>query len=136
VCKDDEKNEFTDASYFKALRAYYKQRSLSEKILLKLRKVEIVEVRISSKGSISLLTHYSQFELCPNDFVDGITPDKLPPTVDEYDFLPPPPPKKVPPTGPEHMMHLSTSCSSRALTTFLYLSYPKEEGPSTLLPSR
>jgi len=46
VCKDTDKNDFTDATFFKALRkAYYSHRSWSERILFKLRKIEFVEVR-------------------------------------------------------------------------------------------
>lgn len=45
VCKDEEQNEFTDASFFKTLRdAYWKQRTWSEKLLFRLRKIEFVEV--------------------------------------------------------------------------------------------
>jgi hypothetical protein len=110
VCKDEGQNDFTDASFFRALRkTYYKQKSWKEKLLFKLKKIDFAEVRFLYKVSTSLLIYYFQFELCPDDFVDGVIPDKLPPTVDEYDFQPPPPPKKVAPIGPEHMMHLFTS---------------------------
>ncbi|KAG4433705.1 hypothetical protein IFR05_010814 [Cadophora sp. M221] len=96
-----------DATFFKALRtAYHAQRSWKEKLLFKLKKIEFVE-----------------FELCPEDFVDHIVPDKLPPSVDEYDFLPPPPLKKCPPIGAEHMMHLFTSCSAQPKSTSLYLRH-------------
>ena len=45
VCKDKEKKDYTDASFFKALRlAYYKQRSWTEKMLFKLKRIEFVEV--------------------------------------------------------------------------------------------
>ena len=45
MCKDEEQNEFTDASFFKTLRdAYWKQRTWSEKLLFRLRKIEFVEV--------------------------------------------------------------------------------------------
>jgi len=69
-----------------------------------------------------------QFELCPEDLVDHIVPDKLPPSIDEYDFLPPPPLKKCPPIGAEHMMHLFTSCSAQPQNTSLYLRHmPKRK---------
>ncbi len=54
-------------------------------------------------------------------------PDKLPPTVDEYDFMPPPL-KKCPPIGASHMMHLFTSCTAQPLNTSLYLRHiPKRK---------
>jgi len=64
-----------------------------------------------------------QFELCPEDLVDHIVSDKLPPTINEYDFVPPPPLKKCPPIGAAHMMHLFTSCSAAPLKTSLYLRH-------------
>ncbi|KAL2074100.1 hypothetical protein VTL71DRAFT_7878 [Oculimacula yallundae] len=107
VCKDKQRNNYNDATFFQALRnAYYTQRSWKEKLLFQLKKIEFVE-----------------FELCPEDLVDHIIPDKLPPSVDEYDFLPPPPLKKCPPIGAEHMMHLFTSCPSQPQNTSLYLRH-------------
>ncbi|KAL5327176.1 hypothetical protein ACEPPN_004868 [Leptodophora sp. 'Broadleaf-Isolate-01'] len=107
VCKDEQRNDFTDTTFFKALRnAYHTQRSWKENLLFKLKKIEFVE-----------------FELCPEDLVDHIVPDKLPPSVDEYDFLPPPPLKKCPPIGAEHMMHLFTSCSAQPPNSSLYLRH-------------
>jgi len=45
VCKDEEQNEYTDASFFKTLRlAYYKGRTWKEKLLFKLKSIEFVEV--------------------------------------------------------------------------------------------
>ncbi|PVH84838.1 hypothetical protein DL98DRAFT_651555 [Cadophora sp. DSE1049] len=112
VCKDEQKNDYTDDTFFQALRkAYYTQRTWKEKVLFKLEKIEFVE-----------------FELCPEDLVDHIIPDKLPPSIDEYDFLPPPPLKKCPPIGAEHMMHLFTSCSAQPQSTSLYLRHiPKRK---------
>ncbi|PMD20363.1 hypothetical protein NA56DRAFT_179615 [Hyaloscypha hepaticicola] len=107
VCKDEEEKDFTDATFFRVLRrAYFGSKSLQEKLLFKLRKIEFVE-----------------FELCPENLVDHILPDKYPPTLDEYDFLPPPPLKKCPPIGTSHMMHLFTSCSAQPLNTNLYLRH-------------
>ncbi|KAE8452044.1 hypothetical protein EG329_002209 [Mollisiaceae sp. DMI_Dod_QoI] len=63
------------------------------------------------------------FDLCPEDLVDHIIPDKLPPTIDEYDFMPPPPLKKCPPIGASHMMHLFTSCTEQPLNASLYLRH-------------
>jgi hypothetical protein len=69
-----------------------------------------------------------KFELCPENLVDHILPNKLPPTLDEYDFLPPPPVKKCPPIGTSHMMHLFTSCSAQPSDTSLYLRHiPKRK---------
>ncbi|PMD58343.1 uncharacterized protein K444DRAFT_430978 [Hyaloscypha bicolor E] len=112
VCKDDEENDFTDATFFQALRrAYFGSKRWRERLLFKLKKIEFVE-----------------FELCPENLVDHILPNKLPPTLDEYDFLPPPPVKKCPPIGASHMMHLFTSCSAQPLDTSLYLRYiPKRK---------
>jgi hypothetical protein len=45
VCKDEEEKEFTDASFFRALRrAYFGSRSWRERLLFKLKKIEFVEV--------------------------------------------------------------------------------------------
>jgi hypothetical protein len=45
VCKDDYQKEYTDASFFAALRkAYYKHRSWKEKALFKLKKIDFVKV--------------------------------------------------------------------------------------------
>jgi hypothetical protein len=45
VCKDNDQKEFNDATFFQSLRkAYYKQRSWTEKLLFKLKKIEFVEV--------------------------------------------------------------------------------------------
>ncbi|KAF8854908.1 hypothetical protein BDZ45DRAFT_25601 [Acephala macrosclerotiorum] len=112
VCKDEQQNAYTDASFFQALRkAYYQRRSWKEKLLFKLSKIEFVE-----------------FDLCPEDLVDHIIPDKLPTTTVEYEFQPPPPLKKCPPIGASHMMHLFTSCSAQPLKTSLYLRHiPKRK---------
>lgn len=46
ICKDDGQNEFTDATFFRALRkSYYAHRTWKEKALFKLKKIEFVEVR-------------------------------------------------------------------------------------------
>ncbi|KAH7360332.1 hypothetical protein BKA65DRAFT_183060 [Rhexocercosporidium sp. MPI-PUGE-AT-0058] len=120
VCKDEKRNDYTDATFFRALRnAYYTRRSWREKLLFKLKKIEFVE-----------------FELCPEDLVDHITPDKLPPSLDEYDFLPPPPLKKCPPIGAEHMMHLFTSCSAQPQSASLYLRHiPKRIDKALSFPA-
>jgi hypothetical protein len=45
VCKDDEENEFTDATFFRALRsAYFGSKSWKERLLYKLKRIEFVEV--------------------------------------------------------------------------------------------
>jgi hypothetical protein len=45
VCKDEEQNDFTDATFFQALRkAYFDSKSWREKPLFKLRRIEFVEV--------------------------------------------------------------------------------------------
>lgn len=65
--------------------------------------------------------------------MDHIVSNKLPPTLDEYDFLPAPPPKQVPPIGPAHMMHLFNCHPDQHLTTSFYLHYiPKRR--DTALP--
>jgi hypothetical protein len=45
VCKDEEENEFTDSTFFQALRrAYFGSKSWREKLLFKLKRIEFVEV--------------------------------------------------------------------------------------------
>jgi hypothetical protein len=45
VCKDDGENDFTDATFFRALRrAYFGSKRWSERLLFKLKKIEFVEV--------------------------------------------------------------------------------------------
>ena len=47
VCKDEEEKDFTDATFFRALRrAYFGSKSLRERLLFKLKKIEFVEVRL------------------------------------------------------------------------------------------
>jgi hypothetical protein len=95
VCKDENQNDYTDASFFQALNtAYYKQRSLKERSLFRLKRIEFVEVKFLNAVSELVADNSQQFELCPEDLVDYIIPDKLPPTTEEYDFAPPPPPRK------------------------------------------
>ncbi|KAH8778218.1 hypothetical protein F5882DRAFT_440623 [Hyaloscypha sp. PMI_1271] len=119
VCKDDGENDFTDATFFLALRqAYFGSKRWKERLLFKLMKIEFVEMGADEW----------KFELCPENLVDHILPNKLPPTLDEYDFLPPPPVKKCPPIGTSHMMHLFTSCSAQPSDTSLYLRHiPKRK---------
>lgn len=46
VCKDEEEKDSTDATFFRALtRAYFGSKSLRERLLYKLKKIEFVEVR-------------------------------------------------------------------------------------------
>lgn len=60
--------------------------------------------------------------------MDHLIPDRLPPTTEEYDFQPPPPLKKVPPVGPQHLMHLFTSCQAPFPETSLYFRHiPKRK---------
>jgi hypothetical protein len=124
VCKDENQNDYTDASFFQALNtAYYKQRSLKERSLFRLKKIEFVEVKFLNAVSELVADNSQQFELCPEDFVDHIIPDKLPPTTEEYDFAPPPPPRKCPPIGATHMMHLFTQCSAAPRDTSFYFPH-------------
>jgi hypothetical protein len=45
VCKDEQNQEFTDATFFRALRrAYFGSKSLKDKLLFKLKRIEFVEV--------------------------------------------------------------------------------------------
>lgn len=47
VCKDEEEKELTDATFFRALRrAYFGSKSLRERLLFKLKKIEFVEVSL------------------------------------------------------------------------------------------
>jgi len=124
VCKDENQNDYTDASFFRALNmAYYKQRSLKERSLFRLKKIEFVEVKFLNAASELVADDSQQFELCPEDLVDHIIPDKLPPTTEEYDFAPPPPPRKCPPIGTQHMMHLFTQCSAAPRETSFYFRH-------------
>lgn len=51
VCQDEQKNEYTDATFFQALRkAYYAHRTWKEKLLFKLKRIEFVEVGIPFKS--------------------------------------------------------------------------------------
>ncbi|KAJ8065344.1 hypothetical protein OCU04_006032 [Sclerotinia nivalis] len=94
VCKDDEQNPLTDKTFFKALKqAYSKEKTWKDWLILKLEKIDFIG-----------------FEACPDDYVDHIKPNDVPPTTNEYDFVPPPPPKMVPPIGSEHMLHLFQNC--------------------------
>ncbi|KAF7948517.1 uncharacterized protein EAE97_003928 [Botrytis byssoidea] len=96
VCKDENQDPLTDKTFFRALKhAYSKERTWRDWAILKLRRIEFIG-----------------FEACPGDYVDHIKPNDLPPSTNEYDFAPPPPPKMVPPTGPEHMLHLFQDCPS------------------------
>lgn len=46
VCKDEQRNDYTDATFFQALsKAYYENRTWKEKLLFKLKRIEFVEVR-------------------------------------------------------------------------------------------
>jgi hypothetical protein len=48
VCKDDGENDFTDATFFQALRqAYFGSKRWKERLLFKLKKIEFVEVLLS-----------------------------------------------------------------------------------------
>jgi hypothetical protein len=54
VCKDEEK-DFTDATFFRALRrAYFGSKSLRERLLFKLKKIEFVEVRLIPYHEVEL----------------------------------------------------------------------------------
>ena len=47
VCKDEQEQEFTDATFFRALRrAYFGSKSWKDRLLFKLKRIEFVEVRI------------------------------------------------------------------------------------------
>jgi hypothetical protein len=47
VCRDEEEKDFTDATFFRALRrAYFGSKNLRERLLFKLSKIEFVEVRL------------------------------------------------------------------------------------------
>ncbi|KAF5873477.1 uncharacterized protein Bfra_004938 [Botrytis fragariae] len=96
VCKDENQDPLTDKTFFKALKhAYNREKTWKDWAILKLRRIEFIG-----------------FEACPDDYIDHIKPNDLPPTTNEYDFAPPPPPKMVPPIGPEHMLHLFQDCPS------------------------
>lgn len=117
VCIDDNQHKFIDATFFKALRkAYYGRRTWRDKALFALRKIQFVE-----------------FELCPDNLVDHITPNRLPPTVDEYEFQPT---NKLPPIGEEHLMHLFTTCSVPLPNSSLYLRHiPKRKSQALCFQS-
>ncbi|KAK6601362.1 hypothetical protein H4I96_06703 [Botrytis cinerea] len=96
VCKDENQDPLTDKTFFRTLKhAYDEEKTWKDWAVLKLRRIE-----------------FMGFEACPDDYVDHIKPNDLPPTTNEYDFAPPPPPKMVPPIGPEHMLHLFQDCPS------------------------
>ncbi|KAM0194450.1 hypothetical protein ACHAPC_000924 [Botrytis cinerea] len=96
VCKDENQDPLTDKTFFRTLKhAYDEEKTWKDWAVLKLRRIEFIG-----------------FEACPDDYVDHIKPNDLPPTTNEYDFAPPPPPKMVPPIGPEHMLHLFQDCPS------------------------
>jgi hypothetical protein len=57
VCKDDNQNDFTDATFFQVLRiAYSKQRTWKEKLIFKLRRIEFVKVRFTPEMIAKTLT--------------------------------------------------------------------------------
>ncbi|TGO09880.1 hypothetical protein BTUL_0151g00220 [Botrytis tulipae] len=113
VCKDENQDPLTDKTFFKALkRAYNKERTWRDWVILKLRKIEFIGNPGGFERSLSFKSIGRSFEACPGDCVDHIKPNDLPPTTNEYDFAPPPPPKMVPPIGPEHMLHLFQDCPS------------------------
>ncbi|KAM0136732.1 hypothetical protein ACHAP3_004481 [Botrytis cinerea] len=96
VCKDENQDPLTDKTFFRTLKhAYDEEKTWKDWAVLKLRRIEFIG-----------------FEACPDDYVDHIKPNDLPPTTNEHDFAPPPPPKMVPPIGPEHMLHLFQDCPS------------------------
>jgi hypothetical protein len=51
----------------------------------------------------------TQFSAFPDDSVDRIAADMVPPTTDHYDFAPPPPLEMIPPLAADHMVHLLLS---------------------------
>ncbi|KUJ13403.1 HET-domain-containing protein [Mollisia scopiformis] len=124
ICKDDKQKDLTDASFFKVLRRAWKmQRTWTDLILFKLARIEFIE-----------------FSAFPDDSVDRIVADKVPPTTDHYDFAPPPPLEMVPPIAAEHMVHLLLSeCTPSMQGSSFYLSQlpKKKDKPlkfSALLP--
>lgn len=49
VCKDEEQNDLTDATFFQALRrAYFGKKNWRERLLFKLKRIEFVEVGFNS----------------------------------------------------------------------------------------
>ncbi|KAG0653116.1 hypothetical protein D0Z07_9400, partial [Hyphodiscus hymeniophilus] len=113
ICKDDEQKDMTDESFFKALRRAWKtQRTWTDLILFKLTRIEFIK-----------------FAAFPDDPVDRIVADVVPPTTEQYDFAPPPPLEMVPPIAAEHMVHLLIAeCTPYVQANTFYLSQlPKKK---------
>ncbi|KAH7416704.1 heterokaryon incompatibility protein-domain-containing protein [Cadophora sp. MPI-SDFR-AT-0126] len=122
VCKDDEQQHLTDATFFRRLRKAWKtQRTWTDLTLFKLSGIDFI-----------------QFSAFPDDAVDRIVRDKVPSTTEHYDFAPPPPLDMVPPIASEHMVHLlESACTPSMENTSFYLSQlpKKKDKPLKFVPT-
>ncbi|RDW66050.1 hypothetical protein BP6252_09685 [Coleophoma cylindrospora] len=91
---DAKQQPSTDATLFNSLRStYYKQRNWKELLFFRLSRIDFIK-----------------FEALPDDLVDGLVPNEVPPpTQTDYDFVPTPP-TTIPPISAKHMIHLFQNC--------------------------
>ncbi|RDW72149.1 hypothetical protein BP5796_08183 [Coleophoma crateriformis] len=95
----------TDATLFDSLRStYYKQRNWRELLFFRLSRIDFIK-----------------FEALPDDLVDGLVPNEVPPpTQKDYDFVPTPP-TIIPPISAKHMIHLFQNCHREPSNSDFYL---------------